>query len=58
MDYFQKGHKKYFRCPYEMSMDEKNVRCIMGITQEAIRILRFHKLRFVKKAPGQMTGRW
>ena len=41
-----------------MSMDDKDVRCIMGITQEAIRILRFHKLRFVKKAPGQMTGRW
>ena len=34
-----------------MSMDDKDVRCIMGITQEAIRILLFHKLRFVKKRP-------
>ena len=24
MGYFQKEHKKYFRCPYEMGMDDRS----------------------------------
>ena len=39
------AHNTFFLILYEMGMDDKTVRRIMGITQEAIRSTRYRILR-------------
>ena len=43
------AHKTIFLILYEMGMDDKDVRRIMGITQEAIRSTRYRILQNGKK---------
>ena len=43
------AHNTFFLILYEMGMEDKDVRRIMGITQEAIRSTRYRILQNVKK---------